>query len=663
MRGLCTDLYEIRMAASYLRHGMVAPATFSLFVRRLPPERGFLVSAGIADCLDVIEGYSFDDDQLEYLGDTVGLPASDLQALRGLRFTGDVWAVPEGRVVFAGEPLLEVTAPIAQAQLVETMLLNLVTFQTAIATKAARCRIAAGSAELIDFAARRVHGLDAALAVARCSAIAGFAATSYVEAARRFGLVAAGTMAHSYVEAFRDEREAFEAFVRDFPGGAVLLADTYDTEAGVREAIRVALDMGLRELAGVRLDSGDLCALSSRARRLLDEAGLGSSRIVASGGLDEYRIAQLVASGAPIDAYGVGTRMGVSADAPFLDSAYKLVEYDGQPTMKLSPGKQTAPGAKQVFRLHSEPGDLLALRSEPAPPGHEPLLTPAILGGRRVGPPLPAAQLVREARARFERDLAWLPAAARRLHEPVPVPVRSSELLAELTERLRTAMPVRQPVPEAVRPGRPPEDFRRTLRLRDGRAARVDPLTPADAPELAEAIRNADPETLYRRFCGAPPRVTPRLLRHLTKLDYVRRFALAARDPATGRGIAVARYEATEQPGVADVAVVVDPAWRRVGLATALVRMLAEAAVTSGIHRFTATYLASNQAVTELLDDVHGRRVIAHGLADAAVSLDAGVGAGETFGGTDPVPVPLRAAGAGRAGWAMRSVGEGPGVR
>ena len=280
MTGLCTDLYEIRMATSYLRRGMTAPATFSLFPRALPRDRGFLVSAGLADCLGFLGEFCFDSGELSYLADAAGLREDDLGALARLRFQGDVWAVPEGRVVFAGEPFLEVTAPLPQAQLVETALLNFVTFQSSVATKAARCRIAAPAADLVDFAARRTHGLEAAMAVARSACIAGFAGTSYVAAAHRFGLLAVGTMAHSYVEAFADERSAFRAFAEDFPEATVFLVDTYDTLGGVQAAIDIAGELPPGSRLGIRLDSGDLAVLASESRSVLDAAGLTGARIM-----------------------------------------------------------------------------------------------------------------------------------------------------------------------------------------------------------------------------------------------------------------------------------------------------------------------------------------------------------------------------------------------
>jgi len=425
---LLTDLYELRMAASYLRRGMEGLATFSLFVRRLPPERGFLVAAGLEDCLGFLEGLALDRSDRAYLRDIPGFTAADVRALARLRFTGDVWAVPEGSVVFENEPLVEVTAPIAEAQIIETFLLNQITFQTAIASKAARCRLAARDRTLVDFAFRRTHGIEAGVAAARASAIAGFAATSNVEAARRYGLPAEGTMAHSYVEAFAREADAFGAFAQDFPALPTFLVDTYDTEAGVRHAIRVAQDRRLGGGFSVRLDSGDLEVLSRRARSLLDEADCPGAGIVVSGGLDEHDIDALVGTDAPIDAFGVGTKMGVSADAPSLDSVYKLVVYDGRPVLKLSAGKSTLPGAKQVFRNLRLGGDVLGLRSE-AIPDREALLRPVMTAGRRTSPP----DTLTAMRTRLTAHLDTLPKSALRIENPVAVPV----LVSPDLERLR----------------------------------------------------------------------------------------------------------------------------------------------------------------------------------------------------------------------------------
>jgi nicotinate phosphoribosyltransferase len=430
---LLTDLYELNMAASYLRRGMTEPATFSLFIRALPPQRGFLVAAGLEACLESLSSFGFEENDLMYLR-TIGFEERDIDAFRALRFDGDVWAIPEGRVVFANEPLIEVTASLPIAQLVETLLLNTVTLHTTLASKAARYRIAAPNAGLVDFAFRRTHGGDAAMAVARASSIVGFAASSNVEAARRYGLQAAGTMAHSFVQAFPSEIDAFRAFAEDHPNRTTFLVDTYDTLNGVRAAIDVAHELGLTRGIGVRLDSGDLDHLSRAARKLLDDAGLSEAQIFASGGLDELEVEALIGAGAPVDAFGIGTQMGVSADAPYIDSVYKLVEAGGRPVLKLSSGKETAPGAKQVWR--GADGDVLSLREESPPAGTStPLLEPVMRGGLRVGP----APSLDEMRARFRTDVAALPTHALRLVDPEPNVVRSTDAIATLTAQAREA--------------------------------------------------------------------------------------------------------------------------------------------------------------------------------------------------------------------------------
>lgn len=436
MSALLSDLYELNMAASYFRRGMTEAATFSLFVRHLPEQRGFLVAAGVESCLDFLQGLRFEEEDITYLRETLGFTSRDLEAFRRLRFTGDVWAIPEGRIALGGEPLVEVTAPLPEAQLVETFLLNQITFATTIASKAARCVIAGAGRDLVDFAFRRTHGIEAGLDVARLSAIAGFVATSNVEAARRYGLVAAGTMAHSYIEAFPSESEAFRAFAQDFPGRTTFLVDTYDTIAGIRDAIAVIKELGLDGHLGIRLDSGDLGDLAERGRRLLDRAGLPQVRIFASGGLDELEIDELVRAGAPIDAFGVGTKMGVSADYPYLDTAYKLVCYAGRPVMKLSRGKLTAPGRKQVFRRRRPFSDLIGLFEEAVPSGWEALLEPLMIKGRRTG----ARPGVADSRRRFNLDLDLLPAGARRLRSPQAAPVRMTPALRQLMVETRGQM-------------------------------------------------------------------------------------------------------------------------------------------------------------------------------------------------------------------------------
>ena len=431
--GLLTDLYELNMAASYLRRGMTADATFSLYVRNLPSERGFLVAAGLEACLDLLEDFGFTDDDLAYLA-SIGFDERALEDFGGVSFRGEVWAVPEGSIVYGEEPILEVTAPIAVAQLVETALLNQITLHTTIASKAARYIVAADGRRLVDFAFRRTHGTEAAMAVARDSAIVGFAATSNVEAARRYGLDVAGTMAHSFVAAFPSEEDAFVAFAEDHPDRTTFLVDTYDTANGVRTAIDVARRLGLTDRLAVRLDSGNLDELARTSRSLLDDAGLTSARIFASGGLDEHEVAELVKAGAPVDAFGIGTQLGVSADAPYVDSVYKLVEYDGEPSMKLSSGKVSAPGRKQVWRsIDGDHADVLGLRDEDAPAGLAPLLAPVIRAGTRTGP-TPA---LGELRATFDRDLARVPAKARRLQRAEHLDVGRTAALEELTERAR----------------------------------------------------------------------------------------------------------------------------------------------------------------------------------------------------------------------------------
>jgi nicotinate phosphoribosyltransferase len=430
-KALLTDLYELNMAASYLRRDMTGPATFSLFVRNLPERWGFLVACGLQGCLEFLESLRFTDEDLEYLRESQEFPEETIDAFRDLRFTGEVWAIPEGRLLFPDEPLLEVTAPLPEAQLVETYLLNQVTYQTAIASKAARCRIAAPDKAMVDFAFRRVHGVEASIAVARATAIVGFTSTSNVEAARILGLRPTGTMAHSYIEAFETEAEAFRAYAKDYPDRVVLLVDTYDTLKGVDKAIQVARELQAkgRALSAIRLDSGDLGALARTARTMLDEAGLEEVQIFASGGLDEYVIASLADS--PIDAFGVGTKVGVAADSPYLDSVYKLVEYDGHRVAKLSVKKATLPGPKQVWRSTGMKGDVIGLREEAGPEGAEPLLERVMSGGQRLtGDEIP------EARERFAAELEALPRELRSI-EPTTYPVEHTAALDELSRRVR----------------------------------------------------------------------------------------------------------------------------------------------------------------------------------------------------------------------------------
>jgi len=436
-RPLLVDLYELTMADAYRRTGMSSrPATFSLFVRNLPPNRGYLVAAGLDDALTWLEELRFEAEDLAIV-ERLGLFGPEfLDWLAGLRFTGSVRAVPEGTIVFGDEPILEVDAPIGEAQLAESFLLNQTTLQTMLATKAARCRHAAAGRSVIDFALRRCQGIDAAVKLARVAGIVGLDGTSNVAAADRYGLPASGTMAHSFVQAHSDEVEAFRAFATAFGERTVLLVDTYNTPRGIDRAIQVAGEMRARgtEIGGVRLDSGDLAELARLARRRLDEAGFAGMRIFASGGLDEYAIDELVTGGAPIDGFGVGTALGVSADAPSLDSAYKLVCYDGRPVRKTSEGKRTWPSGKQVWRADDWSEDVLGLADE-APPsgGHRPLLVEVMRHGRRTADGQATAA---DNNRRFEEQWAALPPPLRPLIDPASHPVRVSGALREVDREL-----------------------------------------------------------------------------------------------------------------------------------------------------------------------------------------------------------------------------------
>jgi len=438
MSPLFTDLYEITMAQAYMAEGMDGLAVFETFFRKLPAARKFVVAAGLADVLDFLETLQFGDDDIEFLRDLRVCSDDVLARLRGLRFTGDVWAVPEGTVVFPNEPIVQVVAPIVEAQLVETFVLNQIHVQSVIASKAARIVEAAAGRTVVDFGSRRAHGTDAALKVARAGSLVGLAGTSNVLAARTYGLAAVGTMAHSFVQAFADESAAFEAFARVHPG-TTLLVDTYDTLRGVDRIVELAHRLGDRfDVAAIRLDSGDLDALARAARTRLDRAGLDRVRIFASSDLDEHAIARLVAAGAPIDAFGVGTRLAVAPDAPTLDVVYKLVEYEGVGRTKLSTAKTLYPGRKQVFRASE--GDVFAgdeiARFDEVLPG-QPLLVPVMIAGRRV--PTHDGSLA-AARRHARAQLAALPPPLRALDDAAaPYPVHPSERLTADLDRLREA--------------------------------------------------------------------------------------------------------------------------------------------------------------------------------------------------------------------------------
>ena len=433
---LLMDVYELTMAQSYLNEEMDAPATFSLFVRSFPASRGYFVFAGLEDVLRYLEELRFSSDAIDYLHGTGLFSAAFLSYLAEVRFTGDVWALPEGRVFFPNEPVLEVTAPIIESQLVETFIMNQVNLQSIVATKAARCYSAAQGHNLVDFSLRRTQGTDAGMKVARSSHMAGFAATSNTLAGMRYGVPISGTMAHSFIVSFEHEIDAFRAYIRSFPDHAILLIDTYDTLAGASKAAIVAREMEQQghRLRAVRLDSGDLVTLSRQVRHILNREGLDFVEIFLSGGLDEYQIETILEAGAPVDGFGVGTQMGVSGDAPWLDTAYKLVKYNSRPVLKLSTGKVTLADEKQVYRRSDGEGmyveDTIALREEPPPDGAEPLLTRVMAGGRIISAPPDLPQL----RQRFQEEFSRLPAQYKALRDPPSYPVALTPGLQRLQE-------------------------------------------------------------------------------------------------------------------------------------------------------------------------------------------------------------------------------------
>ncbi|MBN1206327.1 MAG: nicotinate phosphoribosyltransferase [Myxococcaceae bacterium] len=435
---LLTDLYEFAMVDAYLDEDLHDEAVFSLFVRRLPPRRNFLLACGLEEALRYLETLRFTPEQLDYLASLEHFSDRLLRYLERFRFSGEVCAVPEGTPVFGEEPILEVVAPLPEAQLVETYLLNQIHLQTMAASKAARVTEAAAGRPVMEFGLRRIHGTDAGLKVARAAFIAGVDATSNVMAGQRYGVPVAGTMAHSFVQAHDDELESFRVFARCFPD-STLLVDTYDTLRGVQHVLRLARELGEGfQIRAVRLDSGDLLALSRAARQMLNDAGLQRVQIIASGNLDEDVIARLLSQGAPIDGFGVGTALGVSADAPCLDIVYKLVAYAGKDRIKLSAAKVLYPGRKQVFRVEEDGvarRDVLARHGEQL--GGRPLLRTVMRDGRRVEGSSPSLPEIRE---HARREVERLPHSLRRL-EPVSPPYRveASPVLAWTREQLTEA--------------------------------------------------------------------------------------------------------------------------------------------------------------------------------------------------------------------------------
>ena len=444
-KALLLDLYELTMAQAYFAYKPRTMATFDLLVRKLPANRAYLVACGLADILSYIKHLKFGKEDLGYLKGLKLFSGVFLSYLAQFRFRGDIWAMPEGTIFFPGEPVLRVTAPIIEAQIIESFLLNTVNLQTMIASKAARVVLAADGRSVFDFSLRRTHGAEAGLKVARSSYIAGFSGTATVEAGRLYGIPVAGTMAHSFVMSFKQEIDSFLAYSQIFPEQTILLVDTYDVKKGIQNAIATGLylkDQGYR-LSGIRLDSGDIVAWSKLARKMLDAAGLKYVRIFASGNLDEFRIKELLQKGARVDSFGVGTHMGSSIDAPCLDVIYKLSEVSNEsgnfsPTMKLSQGKVTYPGRKQVFRLRDKLGkyleDTLALEKENIK--GVPLLKKVVLKGRVIYqiPPL------EKIRKKVAQGLSGFPSGLTAVYPKYRYPVRISGRLeitrAALTKQL-----------------------------------------------------------------------------------------------------------------------------------------------------------------------------------------------------------------------------------
>jgi nicotinate phosphoribosyltransferase len=435
------------MIQAYLDHGETKTAVFEFFVRKLPARRGFLVAAGLEQALAFLEDLSFSADEIEWLARSGRFDRGVLEYLADLRFTGDVHAMPEGTVFFANEPILRVTAPMPEAQLVETRLINILHFQSLIASKAARMTLAAPGKLLVDFGLRRAHGAEAGIMAARASYIAGFAGTATMLAEKLFGIPTFGTMAHSFIQAHDDETAAFEAFARSRPENLTFLIDTYDTEAAARKVVALAPRLEARGITirSVRLDSGDLIALSKRVRGILDEGGLAGMSIFASGGLDEDGIAEMLRAGAPVDGFGIGTSLTTSSDVPALDCAYKLQEYAGLARRKRSAGKATWPGRKQVWRQYGPDGrmvgDVLSLESDRQ--DGEPLIELVMRQGRRLAP----SPTLAESRRRAASGLARLPEPLRRLEPGAPYPVRIADALTQLANEVDARLAQREQVP------------------------------------------------------------------------------------------------------------------------------------------------------------------------------------------------------------------------
>ncbi|MGJ5150393.1 nicotinate phosphoribosyltransferase [Bradyrhizobium sp. HKCCYLR1023] len=429
---LLTDLYQMTMIEAYLESGQTDTAVFEFFVRKLPPQRSFLMAAGLEQALDFLQNIRFSQDELGWLERTEKFSKSLIDYLANFRFTGEVHAMPEGTVFFGNEPILRVTAPLPEAQLVETRLINILHFQTLIASKAARMVLLAPDKLLVDFGLRRSHGAEAGLLAARASYVAGFSGTATLLAEKSFGIPTYGTMAHSFVQSFDDEATAFEAFARARPENLVLLIDTYDTEAAARKVVMLAprlKELGIA-VSAVRLDSGDLSALAKKVRCILDSGGLKDTGIFVSGGIEEGTLIAFARDAAPIDGIGIGTGLVTSSDAPALDCAYKLQEYAGLPRRKRSTGKATWPGRKQVWRRYDRKGRMFAdiLSTEEDQQEGETLIQAVMLGGR----PIASKPSLHDIRAHARRQLDLLPLERRTSKAVAPYPVQISSHLEQL---------------------------------------------------------------------------------------------------------------------------------------------------------------------------------------------------------------------------------------
>ncbi len=435
---LLTDAYQLTMVKGYFDRGMEETAVFEFYVRRLPAQRNFLVAAGLEQCLEYLENLHFSADELDWLGKHFGYDQKFLDYLNALKFTGDVVALPEGTVFFANEPMIRLVAPLPLVQLVESRIINLLQYQTMVASKAARCVLMGPGKSLVDFGMRRAHGAEASLLSSRASYIAGFTGTATVLAGKAFGIPVSGTMAHSFVQSHDSEIEAFRDFAKSNPDNAVFLIDTYDTANGARIVVKLAPELKAQGITvkAVRLDSGDLAEHARQVRKILDAGGLPDVRILASGNLDEYALEKL--AGAPIDGYGIGTRMNTSNDAPYFECAYKLQEYKGVPRRKHSEGKSTWPGRKQVYRHYDPAGkmmeDVMTLESDVLP--GKALMVPVMRQGKRVNPPEPLDAL----RARTERELAALPDILKKLEPALSYKVKISPTLQKLADEMDAAL-------------------------------------------------------------------------------------------------------------------------------------------------------------------------------------------------------------------------------